>query len=87
MSKAKSESPEQPESVEPNEPTTECSICGHVPGPFQGCLVCHGNETFIAPRAFTLTEERAKPKDESRTGDIGPKTVNLPGSFDPRTSS
>jgi hypothetical protein len=70
-----------------SEPTTECSICGHVPGPFADCEICHGNTTFTQSRAFTRTEEsrgaKGDPERYSRTGNVSPKIVMVPGSFDP----
>lgn len=74
------------EQVQP-EAHTECSICGHVPGPFAGCETCHGNKQFIQSRAYTRSEEikgaEADPERYSRTGNVAPKIVNVPGSFNP----
>ena len=71
------------ESVQPQEATTECATCGHVPGPYEDCGICHGNGQ-VQTRAFTLTEERRKsdndPDRYGRTGAVGPKIANLPGS-------
>lgn len=79
----------QSQSSQPPEPeaTTECSICGRVPGPAPECEICHGNQSFTRQRQFTLSEERrgreTDPERYSRTGNVSPKVVNLPGSFNP----
>lgn len=83
-----SQSPEpQPEA----EGTTECSVCGRVPGPFPECEICHGNTGFTRQRQYTLTESRRRdevdPGRYSRTGNVGPTIVTLPGSFNPTTGS
>lgn len=80
----------QSQSPEP-EATTECTICGRVPGPVPACETCHGNRTFTGPRQFTLTENRKRQADDpdrySRTGNVGPTVVSLPGSFNPASGS
>lgn len=78
-------SEEQPKIQDP-EATTECKICGHVPGPFPECTTCHGNGG-IQSRAYTRTEEvqgaLSDPERYGRTGNVNPKIVDLPGSFQP----
>jgi hypothetical protein len=75
--------------VQPSEePDTECSVCGHVPGPYADCDICHGNKTFVQKRHYTLTETQQGKGDPNegrygRTGNVGPKIVSLPGSFTP----
>lgn len=85
------QSGQAPEALPQEEPTTECSICGLVPGPQPGCEICHGNQTFVRDRQYTLTEQRrgqeVDPDRYSRTGNVGPKIVNLPGSFNPTSGS
>ncbi len=71
-----------------DEVTTECSICGHIPGPFKGCEVgCDGNPRFTQSRAFTQSEERLNARSDpdryGRTGNVNPKIVSLPGSGSP----
>lgn len=65
----------------------ECSICGKVGGPYVGCDLCNGNRQFVQSRAFTRTEEaqgrKTDPERYSRTGNVSPKIVSLPGSFTP----
>jgi hypothetical protein len=73
------------EEVKSEEQTTECSVCGFVPGPHPSCSICHGNRAFFRTRQYTRSEEvrgDAPEKDDrySRTGDVSPKIVNLPGS-------
>lgn len=62
----------------------ECSMCGRDGGPAVGCELCGGNERFLAKREFTLSEERQGKNPNagdrySRTGDVSPKLVVLPG--------
>lgn len=65
----------------------ECSLCGRDGYPPEGCDLCHGRAKPQA-RAHTLSEERVNPKKYktdrySRTGNVSPKIINLPGS-DPK---
>lgn len=75
-----------PSTVQPEEPTTECGVCGRVPGPFPDCELCHGNAK-VQSRAFTRTEEQQGAKSDpdrySRTGNVSPTIVVVPGGFDP----
>lgn len=79
------EQQDQPRIASP-EATTECAICGHVPGPFPDCTTCHG-KAQVQSRAYTRTEEqRGAQSDPDRYGpggNVSPKVVSLPGS-DPR---
>lgn len=76
--------PEPVQEVQPAQSDTECAVCGFVPGPYPACGICHGNgET--RERHFTRSEEiRGDAPHQSdrysRTGDVSPKIVNLPGS-------
>lgn len=71
-------------SEEKVESELECSICGHDGGPYPECDLCKGNMRFVQSKAYTLTEERQKaakdPGRYGRTGAVGPKIINLPGS-------
>lgn len=73
------------------EPTTECTICGLVPGPSASCTTCHGNQSFIGPRQFTLTEERQRRATQASgtilDEGVGPRIVALPGSANPNQGS
>lgn len=64
----------------------ECSICGLAGGPVPACEMCRGTAAS-QPRAYTLSEERQGMKNDpdrySRTGDVSPKAVMVPGSHDP----
>lgn len=72
--------------VESPEVDVECGTCGRVGTPFAGCDICHGNAT-VQSRAFTRSEEvrgaKGDPERYSRTGNVSPKIVALPGSFTP----
>jgi len=66
----------------------ECGLCGRVGGAVPSCQICHGNKNFDQTRAFTLTEERQgkagdQPARYGPTGDVSPRTVNVPGSKNP----
>jgi hypothetical protein len=67
-------------------PAVECGTCGRVGGPVPTCEICHGNGR-IQERRFSRSEEiRGEGGDTSRysrTGDVSPKIVQLPGSFRP----
>jgi hypothetical protein len=76
------------DTVKSAEPTTECSICGFVPGPVPACNVCHGNRSFIKPRQYTRSEElqgkgKSDPDRYGPEGDTNPRIVHVPGSFNP----
>jgi hypothetical protein len=62
----------------------ECGICGKDGGPVADCDICGGNRTFTRPKQFTRTEEirsaQSDPGRYSRTGDVSPTIINLPGS-------
>jgi hypothetical protein len=62
---------------------TECGVCGRVGIPFAECGICHGKAP-VQQRHYTLSEERSGRTPEtdrySRTGAVGPKIINLPGS-------
>ena len=76
-------SEEQPARIPLPDATTECAICGHVPGPFEGCTTCHG-KARVQSRAFTRTEEtqgaQSDPDRYGVGGNVNPKIINLPGS-------
>ncbi len=67
----------------------ECSICGRDGGPNVSCQICNGQQRYAQKRHFTLTEERQGMNQEERSnrygqyGEVNPKIVNLPGSFNP----
>jgi hypothetical protein len=72
------------EEVKSEQPNTECAVCGFVPGPYAGCGIC-GGSAETRTRHFTRSEEIRGDANESndrysRTGDVSPKIVNLPGS-------
>lgn len=65
--------------------TTECAVCGHVPGPFPECSTCHGSAKTQS-RAYTRTEEQqgaSSDPDRYKGGNVNVEVVSLPGS-DPR---
>ena len=67
----------------------ECGMCGRDGGPQVQCEVCKGSPRFAQKRHYTLSEERRGLNEEERNdrygqyGEVGPKVVNLPGSFNP----
>lgn len=75
-------------SEEKNE-SIECGICGRVGGPVEDCTLCAGNQRYIQPRSFTLTEERQGKNDAEKSkryglgGEVGPKIVTVPGGNNP----
>lgn len=72
--------------MEQEQSNIECSTCGRVGGPLDACEICHGNGGTQS-RAFSRTEQnQGLGKDEKRYGlggNVSPKIVNLPGSFNP----
>lgn len=77
--------------VSKDEATTECSVCGFVPGPHPGCTICHGNLSFIQKRHYTRSEEQQgkgnnEPDRYGLDGNTNPRIVDLPGSFNPARS-
>ena len=67
----------------------ECSMCGRDGGPTVECELCKGAPRFAQKRHFTLSEERQGLNKEERSerygryGDVSPRIVDLPGSFNP----
>lgn len=68
------------------EQLTECSICGRLPGPREGCTTCGGDKRYTQVRNYTLSEVRAgkAPARYTRQNpyseEVGPKIVtDLPG--------
>ena len=71
----------------------ECGMCGQEAPTDPECPMCGGdNQRFLQPRSYTLSEERQgknpNPNDRySRTGDVSPKLVLLPGGAVPGKSN
>lgn len=72
----------------PTEPTHECATCGRNGYYGDICGECHRPITEV--RQYTLSEERSgrAPDDGryTRTGFVGPKIVDVPGSTGPGSS-
>lgn len=72
--------------MEEKEQQYECSICGRVPGPREGCQTCGGDKRYTQARNYTLSEVRSgnAPDEYVRRNpyseEVGPTIVtDLPG--------
>ena len=82
-------SDEQVQSNKPQPSDIECGMCGRDGGPAVECKVCNGSPRFAQKRHFTLSEERRGMNEEERNerygqyGEVMPKVIDLPGSYNP----